>query len=404
LALDRDELKKLPKEKGVKSLDDFNAFMREVSKEVVEMLLDGELTDHLGFEKHDQKAKVTDNTRNGYTPKTVKSKFGEIDLEVPRDRKSDFEPQIVKKRQKDISGLEEKIISMYAKGMTTRDIQAHIKDLYGYEISPETVSSITDKVMERAREWQGRPLESVYALIYMDAVFLKMRLEGHVRNVALYTIIGINLDGQKECLGLWICETESAKYWLSVLNELKNRGVEDVLIFTVDNLKGISEAIEAVFPRAEVQKCVVHQIRNSLRYVSWKERKPMAKDLRRIYEAATEKEGAAALDEFSEKWDKRYPHISASWGSNWDKIVTFFKYPPEIRTMVYTTNPIESLNRKIKKVAKNKSIFPNDQALIKQVSLAVEEAAKKWTFRHRDWAMIYSQLMIYFGDRLDERA
>jgi putative transposase len=404
LALDRDELKKLLNEKGVKSLDDFNAFMRDISKEVVETLLEGELTDHLGFEKHDQKAKSTDNVRNGYTPKTVKSKFGEIGLEVPRDRQSDFEPQIVKKRQKDISGLEEKIISMYANGMTTRDIQAHIKDLYGYEISPETVSSITDKVMERAREWQGRPLESVYALIYMDAVFLKMRLEGHVRNVALYTIIGINLDGQKECLGLWICETESAKYWLSVLNELKNRGVEDVLIFTVDNLKGISEAIEAVFPRAEVQKCVVHQIRNSLRYVSWKERKPMAKDLRRIYEAATEKEGAAALEEFSEKWDKRYPHISASWKSNWDEIVNFFKYPPEIRTLVYTTNPVESLNRKIKKVAKNKSIFPNDQALIKQVYLAVEEAAKKWTLRHRDWAMTYSQLMIYFGDRLGERA
>ena len=404
MALDRDELKKLLKEKGVKSLDDFNTFMREVSKEVVETLLEGELTDHLGFEKHDQKANVTDNTRNGYTPKTVKSKFGEIDLDVPRDRKSDFEPQIVKKRQKDISGLEEKIISMYAKGMTTRDIQAHIKDLYGYEISPETVSSITDKVMERAREWQSRPLESIYALIYMDAVFLKMRLEGHVRNVALYTIIGINLDGQKECLGLWISETESAKYWLSVLSELKNRGVVDVLIFTVDNLKGISEAIEAVFPRAEVQKCVVHQIRNSLRYVSWKERKPMAKDLRSIYEAATEKEGAAALEEFSEKWDKRYPHISASWRNNWDEIITFFKYPPEIRTLVYTTNPIESLNRKIKKVAKNKSAFPNDQALIKQVYLAVEEAARKWTFRHRDWAMIYSQLMIYFGDRMGERA
>ncbi len=404
MALDRDELKKLLKEKDVKSLDDFNTFMREVSKEVVETLLEGELTDHLGFEKHDQKAKATDNTRNGYTPKTVKSKFGEIDLDVPRDRKSDFEPQIVKKRQKDISGLEERIISMYAKGMTTRDIQAHIKDLYGYEISPETVSSITDKVMERAREWQSRPLESIYALIYMDAVFLKMRVEGHVRNVALYTIIGINLDGQKECLGLWISETESAKYWLSVLSELKNRGVVDVLIFTVDNLKGISEAIEAVFPRAEVQKCVVHQIRNSLRYVSWKERKPMAKDLRSIYEAATEKEGAAALEEFSEKWDKRYPHISASWRNNWDEIITFFKYPPEIRTLVYTTNPIESLNRKIKKVAKNKSAFPNDQALLKQVYLAVEEAANKWTFRHRDWAMIYSQLMIYFGDRMGERA
>jgi transposase-like protein len=403
LALDRDELKKLLKEKGVKSLDDFNAFMREVSKEVVETILDGELTDHLGYEKHDQKTKSTDNARNGFTPKTVKSRFGEIDLDVPRDRKSDFEPQIVKKRQKDISGLEEKIISMYAKGMTTRDIQSHIKDLYGYEISPETVSSITDKVMERAREWQSRPLDSVYALVYMDAVFLKMRHEGHVRNMALYTIVGINLDGQKECLGLWICETESAKYWLSVLNELKNRGVQDVLIFTVDNLKGISEAIEAVFPRAEIQKCIVHQIRNSLRYVSWKERKAMAKDLRTIYEAATEQEGAVALEKFAEKWDKRYPHISASWRTNWDEIVTFFKYPPEIRSIVYTTNPIESLNRQIKKTAKNKAIFPNEQALVKQVYLAIEGASRKWIFRHRDWAMIYSQLMIYFGERLTER-
>ena len=404
MALDRGELKKLLKEKGVKSLDDFNAFMREISKEVVETILDGELTDHLGYEKHDQKAKATDNARNGFTPKTVKSKFGEIGLEVPRDRKSDFDPQIVKKRQKDISGLEEKIISMYAKGMTTRDIQAHIRDLYGYEISPETVSSITDKVLDRAREWQGRPLESVYALIYMDAVFLKMRHEGHVRNMAVYTIVGINLDGQKECLGLWLSETESAKYWLSVLNELKNRGVQDVLIFTVDNLKGISEAIEAVFPRAEIQKCIVHQIRNSLRYVSWKERKAMAKDLREIYEAATEQEGAAALDRFAEKWDKRYPHISASWRTNWDEIVTFFKYPPEIRTLIYTTNPIESLNRQIKKTAKNKAIFPTEQALVKQVYLAIEQASKKWIFRHRQWAVIYSQLMIYFGDRLAVRA
>jgi len=292
---------------------------------------------------------------------------------------------------------------MYAKGMTTRDIQDHIKDLYGYEISPETVSSITDKVLDRAREWQSRPLESVYALIYMDAVFLKMRHEGHVRNMAVYTIVGINLDGQKECLGLWISETESAKYWLSVLNELKNRGVQDVLIFTVDNLKGISEAIEAVFPGAEIQKCIVHQIRNSLRYVSWKERKAMAKDLRAIYEAATEQEGAAALEEFAEKWDKRYPHISASWRANWNEIVTFFKYPPEIRTLIYTTNPIESLNRQVKKAAKNKAIFPSEQALVKQVYLAIEAASRKWTMRHREWAVIYSQLMIYFGDRLAER-
>jgi putative transposase len=400
MVLDRDKLKKLLKEKGVKDLDDFNAFMREVSKDVVETLLEEELTDHLGFEKHDQKAKTIDNSRNGYTPKTVKSKFGQIGLDVPRDRKSEFEPQIVKKRKKDIAGLEDKIISLYAKGMTTRDIQAHIQDLYSYEISPETVSSITDKIVERAREWQVRPLEPIYAVIYMDAVFLKMRSEGHVRNVAVYNIIGVNLDGMKECLGMWVCETESAKYWLSVLNELKNRGVEDVLIFSVDNLKGISEAIEAVYPQAEVQKCIIHQIRNSLRYVSWKERKAMAKDLRLIYEAATEEEGAAALDEFAEKWDKRYPHVSVSWKKNWGEISTFFKYPPEVRTLIYTTNPIESLHRQIKKVSKNKSSFPNEQALIKLVYLAVEEAAKKWTMRHRDWAMIYSQLMIFFEDRL----
>jgi putative transposase len=400
MVLDRAKLKKLLKEKGVKSLDDFNAFMRDVSKDVIETLLDEELTDHLGFEKYDQKSKTIDNSRNGYTPKTVKSKFGEIGLDVPRDRKSEFEPQVVKKRKKDISGLEDKIISMYAKGMTTRDIQSHIKDLYNYEISPETVSSITDRILERAKEWQIRPLEPIYAIVYMDAVILKMRTEGHVRNVAVYTIVGINLDGIKECLGLWICETESAKYWLSVLNELKNRGLADVLIFSVDNLTGISEAIEAVFPKAEVQKCIVHQIRNSLRYVSWKERKAMAKDLKFIYEAATEEEGAAALTDFSEKWDKRYPHVSVSWKKNWPELSTFFKYPPEIRRLIYTTNPIESVHRQIKKVAKNKSSFPNEQSLIKLVYLAVEGASRKWTMRHRDWSMIYSQLMIFFEDRL----
>jgi len=398
--LDRDKLKKLLKEKGVKSLEDFNAFMREVSKDVVETLLEEELTDPLGFEKYDQKAKTIDNSRNGYIPKAVKSKHGAIDMNVPRDRKSEFEPRVVKKRKRDISGLKDKIISMYAKGMTTRDIQAHIKDLYNYEISPDTVSSMTDKILERAREWQNRPLDPIYAVIYMDAVFLKMRTEGHVRNVALYSIIGINLDGRKECLGIWVCETESAKYWLSVLNELKNRGLEDVLIFSVDNLKGISEAIEAVFPQAEVQKCIVHQIRNSLRYVSWKERKPMARDLKYIYEAATDEEGFAALEEFAEKWDKRYPHVSVSWKKNWGEISTFFKYPPEIRTLIYTTNPIESLHRQIRKVAKNKSSFPNEQALIKLVYLAVEDASKKWTMRHRSWAMIYSQLMIFFEERV----
>jgi transposase-like protein len=399
LVFDKKELRKLLKEKNVKDLDDFNALMSEISKEVVESLLDGELTDHLGFEKYDHQAKTIDNSRNGFTPKKVKSKFGKIDLDIPRDRKSDFDPKIVKKHQRDISGLEDKIISMYARGMTTRDIQSHVKEIYNYEISPETVSTITDKVLEKAREWQNRPLESVYTIVFMDAIFLKMRSEGHVRNIAVYNIIGITLEGCKECLGLWLCDTESSKYWLSVLNELKNRGLEDVLIFSVDNLKGISEAIEAVFPKAEIQKCVVHQIRNSLKHVSWKDRKQMAQDLKLIYKAKTEKDGFAALEDFEKKW-KKYPYVAASWKRNWGEISTFFKYPPEIRILIYTTNPIESMNRSIKKITKNKVIFPNEQAVTKVVYLALEEASKKWTSRLRDWAMVYSQLMIFFEERL----
>lgn len=400
MAFKKDELRKLLKEKGVKSLDDFNALMSEISKEVVEALLEGELTDHLGFEKHDHEAKTIDNSRNGFTPKTVKSKYGSIGIQVPRDRKSEFEPRVVKKRQRDISGLEDKIISMYARGMTTRDIQSHVKEIYNFEVSPETVSTITDKVLDRAREWQNRSLEPLYAIVFLDAIFLKMRSEGHVRKIAVYNIIGITTAGRKECLGLWLCETESSKYWLSVLNELKNRGLEDVLIFSVDNLKGISEAIEAAFPKAEIQKCVVHQIRNSLKHVSWKDRKEMAKDLKSIYQAPSETEGSAALDDFAGKW-KKYPHVAISWRKNWNELATFFKYPSEIRNLIYTTNPIESVNRSIKKVAKNKAVFPNEQAVFKVIYLALREAEKKWTSRLRDWPMIYSQLMIFFEERME---
>ena len=399
MVLDRKDLRKLLKEKNVKDLDDFNTLMSELSKEVVETLLEGELTDHLGFEKYDHEAKTIDNTRNGFTPKSVKSKFGKIGINVPRDRKSEFEPKIVKKHQRDISGLEDKIISMYARGMTTRDIQSHVKEIYSYDISAETVSTITDKVLVHAREWQNRPLEEIYAIVFMDAVFLKMRSEGHVRSIAVYNIIGIDLDGKKECLGLWLCETESSKYWLSVLNELKNRGVEDVLIFSVDNLTGISEAIGSVYPKSEIQKCVVHQIRNSLKHVSWKDRKAITVDLKSIYKATCEKEGFAALEDFELKW-KKYPHVASSWKRNWSELSTFFKFPDEIRRIIYTTNPIESLNRSIKKVTKNKAVFPNEQAVNKVVYLAVQEASKKWTSRLREWPMIYSQLMIFFEDRL----
>jgi transposase-like protein len=288
---------------------------------------------------------------------------------------------------------------MYARGMTTRDIQSHVKEIYNYDVSPETISTITDKVLERAREWQNRPLEPLYAIVFMDAIFLKMRSEGHVRNISVYNIIGITLEGRKECLGLWLCDTESSKYWLSVLNELKNRGLEDVLIFSVDNLKGISEAIQAVFPQAEIQKCVVHQIRNSLKHVSWKDRKQLAQDLKSIYKAKTEKDGSSALEDFEKKW-KKYPHVAASWKRNWGEIATFFKYPPDIRRLIYTTNPIESMNRNIKKITKNKAIFPNEQAVFKVIYLALQGIEKKWTSRLRDWAMIYSQLMIFFEERL----
>lgn len=399
MVLDREELKKLLKKKNVKDLDDFNALMSEVSKEVVEALLEGELTDHLGFEKYDHQAKTIDNSRNGFSPKKVNSKFGKMDLNIPRDRKSDFDPKIVKKHQRDISGLEDKIISMYARGMTTRDIQSHVKEIYNYKISPETVSTITDKVLERAREWQNRPLEAIYAIVFMDAVFLKMRSEGHVRSIAVYNIIGINMEGQKECLGLWICETESSKYWLTVLNELKNRGIKDVLIFSVDNLTGISEAIQAVYPQAEIQKCVVHQIRSSLKHVSWKDRKSLSQDLKSIYKAHSEKEGLLALEDLENKWNK-YPHVAASWKRNWAELSTFYKFPSEIRKIIYTTNPIESANRSIKKLTKNKVVFPNEQSVTKVVYLSLQEASKKWTSRLRDWAMIYSQLMIFFEERL----
>jgi len=383
--LEKDELKKLLKEKKIKSLDDFNTFMRDISKEVLETLFDGEMSDFLGYEKYDHKTKETDNSRNGHSPKQVKSKFGAIDLEVPRDRKSDFEPAVVKKRQRDISGLEEKIVSMYAKGMTTRDIQAHIDDIYGYELSPETISNITDKVLEKAREWQARPLKELYSIVFMDAMFLKMRTEGHVRNVAVYAIVGIDFEGVKEVLGLWIAETESSKFWLTVLNEVKNRGVEDILIFSVDGLAGISEAIRAVYPQAEIQRCVVHQIRNSLKYVSWKERKIVARDLKGVYKAATEKEALSALEAFEKSWNKKYPHIAASWRRNWGELATFFKYPAEVRTLIYTTNPIESLNRGLKKVTKTRSVFPNEDALFKLLYLAVGDISKKWTMRIRDW-------------------
>jgi putative transposase len=377
-----------------------NDFLRQINKEVLETLLDGEITSHLGYENNDKSEKETENRRNGYTKKNVNSSNGEITIDVPRDRNSEFEPIIVKKREKDISGFEDKIISMYALGLTTRDIQKYVMDIYGYEISADAVSIITNKVLDKVKEWQSRPLNEIYPIIFMDAMFLKIRKDSVVKNMAVYGIIGITIDGLKECLGLWIADTESSKFWLMVLNELKNRGVKDVLIFAVDNLAGISEAIRTVFPQAEIQKCIVHQIRSSLTYVSWKDRKEAAKDLGKIYKSSTEEKAMIELEDFKQKWDKKYPHIGAGWERNWSELSTFFKYPEEIRRIIYTTNPIESFNCQLKKVCRNRNSFPNEESVHKLLFLAVENLSKKWTMKIRDWGLIFAQLSVLFEERI----
>ena len=402
MVFDKDKLNELLDTRQVKTQEDLQALLRDLTKEVIDALYEGELTEHLGYEKHQQGGSTDGNSRNGKGKKTVKSHLGNIELDPPRDRAGTFDPQVVKKRQRDISGIEQKVISMYAKGMSTRDISLHIQDIYGYELSAESISAITDKVLEKAKEWQSRPLEPIYAIVFMDGMVVKMRVDGTVRKQTIYVIIGIDLEGNKGCLGLYFAETESASYWLSVMNELGNRGVEEVLIFAVDNLTGISDAIEAVYPNAEIQKCIVHQIRNSLRFVSWKERKVVAADLKNIYRASTEEQGLKALEQFGKTWDDKYPHISKSWKTNWAELSTFFKYSSEIRKLIYTTNPIESFHRSLRKVTKIRSIFPNEDACLKLVYLAIQDIEKRWTQIIRDWGKIYSQLLIHFEERVSK--
>jgi putative transposase len=400
--IDKDELKKMLKAKRVRTTGDLQEVLRGITKDVIEALYDEELTDHLGHEKYQAKQNADNNYRNGTGKKVVRSSFGEIELNPPRDRQGTFDPQVVRKRQRDISGIEEKVISMYGKGMSQRDISEHIADIYGFELTAEAISAMTDKVIEKAKEWQSRPLSPVYPIVFLDGIVIKQRKDGSVRNVTCYVIIGIDLEGNKSCLGLYIGESESSKYWLTVLNELRNRGVEKVLIFAVDNLTGISEAITAVFPQAEIQKCVVHQIRNSLRFVSWKDRKSIATDLKHVYKASTEHQAAEELEVFAEKWDGRYPHISKSWRQNWTELSTFFQYSSEIRKLIYTTNPIESVNRGIRKVTKTRAIFPTEDAVLKLFYLAIRDIEKRWTQVVRDWGTIYSQLSIRFGEQLRE--
>ena len=383
-----------------KDVGDVQNMLKDLLSGTLQEMLEAEMDETLGYTKYDYKNKDTDDSRNGHSKKTVTSSAGEFTLDIPRDRKGEFEPQIVKKNQTDISNIEDQVLSMYAKGMTTRDISGHLNDVYGVDASAEMISRMTDRILPIAREWQNRPLEHKYAIVFMDAVHFNVREDHRTVKKAVYVAIGIKLTGEKEVLGMWIGGNENSKYWLSVLNEIKNRGVEDIMIVSVDGLTGFGEAIHAVYPRAEIQRCIVHQIRYSCKFISYKDLKPFAADLKLIYKADTEEIAQAALDDLENKWGKKYPSSVASWRSNWAQLSTYFKYPSEIRRIIYTTNSIENFNRQLRKVTKAKTIFPTDDALFKSIYLAMMDATKKWTGKAWDWGQTLDQLCIYFGDRI----
>lgn len=389
--------------KKIKTSEDIfgdSGVMKELKKALTERILEGELTTELGYEKHAISGKNTGNSRNGHTSKTLKTTDGEVEIKVPRDRNNQFEPILIPKNQTRFAHMDEKIISLYSRGMSTRDIQDQLVELYGTEVSATLISNVTNEVIEEVKAWQSRPLDKVYPIVYLDALVIKIRQDKRVINKAFYLALGVNLDGQKELLGIWVSQNEGAKFWLNVLTELKNRGVEDILITCVDGLTGFPEAIQTVYPETQVQLCIVHMVRNSLRYVSWKKRKEVAGDLKLIYTAKTVEEAEIALTNFSEKWDKEFPSISKSWLNHWENITPFFEYPAEIRKVIYTTNAIESLNMSIRKVIKNKRVFPSDEAALKQLYLALKNISKKWTMPIRDWGAAMNQFIIRFEDRL----
>lgn len=388
---------------NVQSMDDIQNLFKETIAEFMQGSLEAELDEELGYEPYDVKNKNTENSRNGHSKKTLRTSMGKVEIDIPRDRNGDFEPKILPKNQTSISqDMESKIISMYAKGMSVSDIEKHIRDIYGLEISDTTVSRITDKVLPAAKEWQQRPLESIYAVVFLDAIHYRVRSEGQVVKKAVYIAIGIDLDGKKDVLGMWVGENESAKFWASVLNNMRNRGVEDILIACTDNLTGFSQAIEAVFPKTDIQNCIIHQLRNSSKYVSYKDIKALMADLKKVYTAVDEEAALNALDEFAAVWDSKYPRISKSWYDNWANLSTYFKFPQELRKLIYTTNTIEGFNRQLKKVTKSKSVFPTDDSLFKMLYLAMTDITKKWTGRRQDWSRIYAQLVIYYADRIPE--
>jgi len=377
-----------------------NGLVKQFVKALAERALQAELTTHLGYEKHEAKGKNSGNSRNGASSKTVKGEFGEADITIPRDRSGTFAPQFIQKGQTRFEGFDAKILSMYARGLSTRDIQAQLQELYGVEVSPTLISNVTDAVLDEVKIWQSRPLDRVYPVIYLDALVVKIRMDKQVINKAIHLALGINMEGEKELLGMWCNTTEGAKFWLSVLTELKNRGVQDVLICCCDGLTGFPAAIEAVYPDAKIQLYIVHLIRQSLRFVGWKERKAVAADLKLIYGSATLEEAEMALTTFADKWDKQFPTISQIWLRHWENVIPFFGYPPEIRKVIYTTNAIESMNMTLRKVMKNKRTFPSDDAAFKQIYLALQNISKKWTLPIRNWKPALARFMIEFEGRV----
>jgi len=399
---DNSKLREMIKEYGIKDMKDVQEFVKMLTAETIQVALDAELENELGYSRYDYRNKKTDNSRNGYSSKTVQGSMGEVEIDIPRDRKGEFEPELVKKHQTDISAIEDKVIYLYSQGVSTREIQKTMQEMYGINVDDSRVSKITDKILPVIREWQERPLQSVYAMVVLDAIHYSVREDSHVTKKAAYVAIGTGLDGMKEVLGIWLGTSESSRYWLTVFNELKNRGVEDILIASVDGLTGFVEAINTAFPKTEVQRCIIHQIRSSTRYVSYKDLKEFTRDLKPIYRASSERSGLAALDDLEKKWGAKYPMSVKSWRNSWNELATFFKYSPLIRKLIYTTNAVENFHRQLRKVTKTKSAFVSEGALMKILYLTTMRVIEKWTQPVPNWGLILGDLMIHFEDRIQQ--
>ena len=402
MAIAKEQLKQIIAENNITDVGDIYSLLKDSFKDIIQELLEAEMDASMGYAKNQKGEVDVDNKRNGYSTKTIKSQFGEFTIDIPRDRNGEFEPKIIPKYQRDISGIEEQIISLYARGMSTRDIHDQLKDIYGIEVSAEMVSNITDKIIPEIKEWQARSLEAIYPFVFMDAIHYKVRDDGRIINKAAYIALGVTLDGKKDILSITVGVNESSKFWLGVLNDLKNRGVQDVLFFCVDGLPGFKEAISATYPNAQVQRCIIHMLRNSFKYVSYKDLKAFASDFKSVYKAPTEEIALSELEILKENWGKKYPFAISNWEMNWDVVRPFFEFSDDIRRIMYTTNVIEGVNRQYRKVTKTKSVFPSDTSLEKMLYLATMNIVKKWTQRYRNWDLVISQLSILYGERINQ--